>query len=74
MSAAPRLLQLNTRCPNCGAPPRLRVTVLVQASLAHAPPSALVETYQCHRDLQPGRKCNTIYAITAGAVQRAADV
>lgn len=34
----------------------------------------LVQTYQCAFDLFPGRKCNTIYSITAGAIQRATEI
>jgi len=71
MSAAPRLLAVDARCPRCGAPPRVRISALQQQKWEGEPTAALAHTYQCHRNLRDGRKCNAIYPITAGAIQRA---
>lgn len=74
MSAARKLYRLAVRCPRCGAPPRLRLTALQISKWQEDDPGEMVQTYQCSWELQPGRACNTIYAITARAVQRAEEV
>lgn len=74
MSAAPKLYQPDARCPRCGAPPRLGMTQRQMEKWQDEPPYALVQTYQCSWELGRGRKCNAIYPITAGAVQRATEI
>lgn len=74
MSAAPRLYELDARCPRCGSPPRLRATGRQVEKWANEPPRELVQTYQCAWEVGRGRRCNTIYALTAGAFQRATEI
>lgn len=74
MSAAPKLYQPDVRCPRCGAPPRVRVTRRQVDKWAQDNPRELVQTYQCSFERFPGRKCGTIYGISAGAIQRAREV
>lgn len=74
MSAAPKLYQPDVYCPRCGQPPRIRLTARQVAKWRGENPKELVQTYQCAFDYYPGRKCNTIYSITAGAIQRAMEI
>lgn len=74
MSAAPKLYELDARCPRCGFPPRVRVPLRTVLKYAEDPPGELAQTYQCAFHFGQGRKCNTIYALTAGAFQRAVEL
>ena len=71
MSGKRPLWQLDTRCPKCGRPPRLAFTTAQLAKWAADPPETVVQTYQCSFQVRPGRRCNTIYEVTAGDLQRA---
>lgn len=74
MSAARKLYQPDARCPSCGAPARVAYTEKQLAKWADEPPGELVQTYQCHFNVRPRVKCNRIFAITAGSVQRATEM
>lgn len=53
-----RLLRLSARCPNCGAPPKLRVYPSSAVILEAADPDDVFMTYECHI-----RRCGTRYEI-----------
>lgn len=74
MSAAPKLYLPDVRCPRCGCPPRLRITARQIEKWKHEPPAELVLTHQCMFERRPGQRCDTIYGITAGAIQRAEEI
>lgn len=74
MSAAPQLYVPDVRCPRCGRSPRIALTARQLEKWKHDPPGELAQTYQCAWDRFPGRKCNAIYPITAGAIQRAREL
>lgn len=74
MSAAPKLYELDARCPRCGFPPRVRVPLRTVLKHSADHPGEMVQTYQCAFQFDRGRKCNTIYALTAGAFQRAVEI
>lgn len=60
------LLRLAVSCPRCGARPAVRITPTLVELLSEEPAGLQLATYQCHR-----QKCGQVYAITAGAYQRA---
>lgn len=59
------LWELTARCPQCGAPPRIRAADLALHRLGHGDPDDVVLTYQCHRSRKEkgGRPCDCIYEI-----------
>lgn len=74
MNTAPKLYRPDVSCPRCGRPPRIALTARQITKWCDEDPGVLVQTYQCAFDLFPGRKCNTIYSITAGSIQRATEI
>ena len=71
MNAEQRLYLLDVQCPRCGSPPRVRATAKQIEKWGLDAPHELVQTYQCSWEMGRGRPCNAIYALTAGAFQRA---
>lgn len=63
--APQRLLRVAAVCPRCAKPPRLRIPEGERELSREQNPDALKTTYQCHH-------CGHVYALTAGAYQRAA--
>ena len=72
MSAAPETYRIEACCPHCGAPVRFQATRAQIEKWLDEPPHAVVGTYQCHRELQRRRRCDTIFPIRAEALQDAA--
>lgn len=57
---SPRLLRLTARCPNCGAPPRLRTYPTAARLLEAHDRDEVLLTYECHV-----RRCGERYSIRA---------
>lgn len=64
---ANHLLRLAVRCPDCGAPPRLRVPASDRSRWEHEDPVRVVLSYECHM-----RSCGRRYNILVAAFQEAA--
>lgn len=62
-----RLLRMEVCCPECGAPPKLRVPPWAVALLKYAPGEIAVMTYECHI-----RSCGVRYAIRVRDFRNAA--
>jgi len=59
---------LSAKCPQCGAPARLRNTPkgiqLLRIAIEQGfDPDERIQSYQCARELRRGRTCNTIFYI-----------
>ena len=67
MSGHLRFLRPAVRCPECGAPPRLRVPAEALELFADLDPKRVALTYQCHI-----RACSKVYPILVGDLQGAA--
>lgn len=65
------LYRPDATCPKCGKPPRLGIPREQLAKWTHDHPTVVVQTYQCAFEARPGRKCDEIYPIRAGDMQRA---
>ena len=74
MTVATQLFQPDAQCPRCGRKPRIGLTPKQVAKWTKERPEELVQTYQCSWEIRPGRKCNAIFGITAGAIQRATKI
>lgn len=70
-STGSEVYRLTARCPRCGAPIRLRNTLVVPSILKAASesvqldPETVVQTYQCASRLPDGALCNTLVEIKA---------
>ncbi|CAA9382229.1 MAG: hypothetical protein AVDCRST_MAG89-5477 [uncultured Gemmatimonadetes bacterium] len=63
--APQRLLRLAAVCTRCAKPPRIRIPEAERELSRSQKADALKTTYQCHH-------CGHVYALDAGAYQRAA--